>query len=54
MKFAPVIVIIISILIPAAVVAKKTKSVGVKGTVICDGEPISGGEIELYSERNGR
>ncbi|VDK81094.1 unnamed protein product [Litomosoides sigmodontis] len=51
MKFAPLTAIIISISLPITATAR-TRSVGVKGTVICDGEPIRGGEIELYSERN--
>ncbi|KAL4001751.1 Transthyretin-like family protein [Acanthocheilonema viteae] len=30
----------------------RTRSVGVKGIVICDGKPVNDGEIELYGERN--
>lgn len=52
MRFALTFAIIIGISIPITIVAK-TKSVGVKGIVICDGEPVNNGEIELYSERYG-
>ncbi|VDM93336.1 unnamed protein product [Onchocerca ochengi] len=36
---------------PIFAIAVKTKSVGVNGTIICDGKPISDGEIELYDNK---
>ncbi|CAG9540406.1 unnamed protein product [Cercopithifilaria johnstoni] len=51
MKSTPIFAIIIAISIPIIVTAKM-RSVGVRGTVICDGTPISNGEVELYDERN--
>uniref|UniRef100_A0A0R3RI23 Transthyretin-like family protein n=1 Tax=Elaeophora elaphi TaxID=1147741 RepID=A0A0R3RI23_9BILA len=50
MRLAITFAIIIVISIPITVMAK-TKSVEVKGTVLCDGEPVKDGEVELHGER---
>lgn len=52
MKFAPIFAIIIGFSISITVMAK-VKSVGVRGTITCDGEPVNDGLIELFGERNG-
>uniref|UniRef100_A0A915PSZ6 Uncharacterized protein n=1 Tax=Setaria digitata TaxID=48799 RepID=A0A915PSZ6_9BILA len=49
MKVLPILSIAIIISVSVANAAKK--SVGVKGTIICDGEPVNNGEVELYGEK---
>ncbi|EFO22796.1 hypothetical protein LOAG_05691 [Loa loa] len=51
MTYALTFAIIIGISISISSIMAKTKSVGVTGTVICDGEPVNDGEVELHSER---
>ncbi|VDM07632.1 unnamed protein product [Wuchereria bancrofti] len=51
MRLTLTFIIISGISIPI-ITALKMKSVGVNGTVICDGKPVNDAWIELYSERN--
>ncbi|KAM3724718.1 Transthyretin-like protein [Dirofilaria immitis] len=37
--------------ISITIIAAKTKSVGVSGTIICDGKPVNNGDVELYDNK---